>query len=226
MAVPMTYDSLILQIRQYANRNDESFTSVIPDLINFAINRIYSEAKHIGFERVLSDNELLKVNQPFIAKPNDWKETISFQYTVTDLAEPNSRFLLQRTYEFCISYWPNTPKTGEPIFYANYGNQSINTLNQGKSFDQFYITPTPDKNYPGQLIYLGLPQFDEDSQTNFLTQRYPNLLLYACMVEAIPFLGDDERTPIFENLYNRTLQNINRDTTDRYTDRVTAKEKD
>lgn len=73
---------------------------------------------------------------------------------------------------------------------------------------------------------MGLPQFDQDSQTNFLTQRYPNLLLYACMMEAIPFLGDDERTPIFENLYNRALQNINRDTTERYTDRVTAKEKD
>lgn len=225
MAVPMTYDSLIEQIKRYANRNDESFTSIIPDLINFAITRIYSEAKNIGFERVFSDNALLKANQAFIAKPNDWKETISFQYTVTGTT-PETRFLLQRTYEFCISYWPNTPQTGEPIFYANYGNQDINSVNQGKSFDQFYITPTPDKDYPGQLIYLGLPQFDQDSQTNFLTQRYPNLLLYACMMEAIPFLGDDERTPIFENLYNRALQNINKETAERYTDRVTSKEKD
>jgi hypothetical protein len=225
MAVPMTYDSLIEQIKQYANRTDDFFTSIIPDLINFAINRIYSEAKNIGFERVFESNALLNANRPFIAKPNDWKETISFQYTVTG-ATPETRFLLQRTYEFCISYWPNTPQTGEPIFYANYGNQDINTVNQGQSFDQFYITPTPDKDYPGKIIYLGLPQFDKDSQTNFLTQRYPNLLLYACMMEAIPFLGDDERTPIFENLYNRALQNINRDTTERYTDRVTAKEKD
>jgi hypothetical protein len=225
MAVPMTYDSLIEQVKRYANRTDDSFTSIIPDLINFAINRIYSEAKNIGFERVAISNTLLKVNQPFIEKPNDWKETISLQYTVPG-PNPDTRFLLQRTYEFCISYWPDSTKTAEPVFYANYGNSEYDLGNQGKSFDRFYITPTPNSDYSGQLIYLGLPIFNEDNQTNFLTQRYPNLLLYACMMEAIPFLGDDERTPIFESLYNRALQNINRETTERYTDRVTAKEKD
>jgi hypothetical protein len=76
------------------------------------------------------------------------------------------------------------------------------------------------------LNYLRLPLFNAANPTNFLTDRYPNLLLYACMVEAIPFLKDDERVPVFESLYNRALQSINLETTQRYTDRTSKRDKD
>lgn len=216
----MTYTSLITQIQQYANRTDPFFVSVIPDLIQQAIGRIYSEAKNIGFERVVQNNAFFTANQAFIAKPADWKETISLQYTIPG-ATPSTSFLLPRTYEFCINYWPNTTATAAPIFYANYGND----ITRGGS-DSFFIAPTPDQNYAGQIIYLGLPLFNQANPTNFLTLRYPNLLLYACMMEAIPLLKDDERVPVFESLYNRALQNINRDTSERYIDRTAKRDKD
>lgn len=227
--MPMTYDSLVLLIQKYANRTDEGFTEVIPDLITFAINRIYSEAKHIGFERVAGDNNgfpLFKENSPFIAKPTDWKETISFSYLQPFNGGNRKIYLSQRTYEFCTTYWPTAGSTGAPLFYANYGNQNANLGNQGESSDSFYIAPTPDQDYQGELIYLGLPIFDQANQTNFLTQRYPQLLLYACMVEAIPFVANDERIQVFESEYRRALQNINQDSSSRYTDRTSMRDKD
>lgn len=207
----MDYNSLTEQIKQYSKRTDEFFISQIPNFINQAINRIYSEAKNIGFEQVLNGN-LIQTN-PILAKPNNWKETVSFKIIIPPT---NDLAILQlRTLEFCQSYWQNPTATGQPVFYADFNNYS-----------SFYLAPTPDQNYNFQLIYLALPLFNAENPTNFLTVRYPSLLLYASMLETIPFLKGDERVPVFESLYNRALQSINKDAEKLYTDRVAKRDVD
>jgi len=52
------------------------------------------------------------------------------------------------------------------------------------------------------------------------------LLLYACMMEAIPYLKSDERIPVFESLYKRALESVNSDTNSRYIDRYSKRNKD
>lgn len=208
----MDYNSLTEQIKQYSKRTDEFFISQIPNFINQAINRIYSEAKNIGFEKVVTDR--LTPNQFVLEKPADWKETVSLTIS------PGSLSVLQlRTLEFCQAYWPNpTDKQAIPLFYADYNNYS-----------SFYLAPTPDKDYFFTLIYLALPAFgngEGKTPTNFLTDRYPSLLLYASMLETIPFLKGDERVPVFESLYNRALQSINKDAEKLYTDRVAKRDVD
>lgn len=211
----MNYTSLIEQIKQYSKRTDEFFISQIPNFINQAINRIYSEAKNIGFETVVFSNDpeqQIQANNFLFPKPTNWKETVSFTITLP----PNNRTILQlRTLEFCQSYWQNPTATGQPVFYADFNNYS-----------SFYLAPTPDQNYNFQLIYLALPLFNEQNPTNFLTLRYPSLLLYASMLETIPFLKGDERVPVFESLYNRALQSINKDAEKLYTDRVAKRDVD
>lgn len=205
----MDYNSLTEQIKQYSKRTDEFFISQIPNFINQAINRIYSEAKNIGFEKVVTAQ--LTQNQFLLDKPADWKETVSLTIS------PGSLSVLQlRTLEFCQAYWPN-PSTDRsiPLFYADFNNYS-----------SFYLAPTPDQNYFFTLIYLALPLFNAENPENFLTLRYPSLLLYASMLETIPFLKGDERVPVFESLYNRALQSINKDAEKLYTDRVAKRDVD
>lgn len=206
----MDYTSLTQQIKDYSKRTDEFFVSQIPDFINQAINRIYSEAKNIGFEKVI--NGQLAATQVLLAKPANWKETVSFNITVPSTG---TSFLHLRVLEFCQNYWPNATLTGQPVFYADYNN-----------YNSFYFAPTPDQNYNFTLVYLGLPLFNPDNPTNFLTQRYPSLLLYASLLETIPFLKGDERIPVFESLYNRALQGINNDAEKLYTDRLTKRDVD
>lgn len=205
----MDYNSLTDQIKQYSKRTDEFFISQIPNFINQAINRIYSEAKNIGFEKVVTGT--LITNQFTLDKPADWKETVSFSITTTD----GRKFLKLRTLEFCQSYWPNPNLSGTPEFYGDYNN-----------YASFYLAPTPDQNYSFTLIYLALPLFNADNPENFLTFRYPSLLLYASMLETIPFLKGDERVPVFESLYNRALQSINKDAEKLYTDRAAKRDID
>ena len=209
----MDYNSLRLQIQNYSNRTDQFFIDQIPDFINQGVNRIYSEAKSIGFEIVLNGN--LVINNPLLAKPGNWKETISLSITDNRLNPAPSSFLLLRSLEFCKSYWPKVTPTSTPEFYAN-----------ALGYDNFFFAPTPDYAYPMQLIYLGLPLFNVGNPTNFLTLRYPSLLLYACLLETIPFLKDDERVPVFEALYSRALQSVNKDAQKLYTDRVSKRDKD
>jgi len=208
----MNYASLTTQIRNYANRTDDYFSSQIPFFIDQAISRIYSEARNIGFQEIVTNPAFFTVGSPFAAKPVNWKETISIQYTAAGSTSPTV-FLLPRSYEFCQTYWPNRDLTGMPLFYAEY------------SYTQFYISPTPNVAYPVQLTYLSTPQFNGANPTNFLTDRYPNLLLYASMLETASFLKDDERIPVFEAQYNRALQNINNDTKERYNDRTVRRDK-
>lgn len=205
----MDYNTLRQQIIDYSKRTDPFFISQIPNFINQAINRIYSEAKNIGFEKVL-DGQLDNNRFSFI-KPNDWKETVSFSIKIG-----NDLSVLQlRTLEFCQAYWPNSTITGQPVFYADFNN-----------YNSFYLAPTPDNNYQLRLIYLALPLFNKENPENFLTLRYPSLLLYASMLETVPFLKGDERVPVFESLYNRALQGINKDAEKLYTDRVAKRDVD
>ena len=216
----MNYSSLTSQILSYANRNEPAFVTIIPDIINQAMSLIYSEATTLGFQKIVSAN--LTAGNNNILKPSDFKAPINFQITIPGAA-PFSTFLLERTYEFCVSYWPNPLLTSVPIFYST--DMNVPQINVAPA--QMYITPTPDQNYPYILTYLSFPPiFNEDNPVNFLTDKYPNLLLYACMMETIPYLKSDERIPVFESLYARALQSLNNDTKNRYTDRYSMRGKD
>ncbi len=218
----MNYNSLKDQISAYTNRNEPNFLNNIPALINQAMSRIYSEAKTIGFQKTIEGQ--MVASFPFVAKPLDYKATINFQYT--DL-NSNVIFLLPRSYEFCVNYWPEiTNDIGfiAPAFYS----ADLDVPQNDAGRPMFYISPTPGNiQYPYKLTYLSFPPlFNEQNSENFLTDKYPNLLLYACMVEAIPFLKSDERAGLFKSLYNEALQSVNKDTKERYTDRTTNRDKD
>ena len=45
----------------------------------------------------------------------------------------------------------------------------------------------------------------DDNQTNWLTDYAPNALLYRCLLEAAPFLKNDERIQTWQNLYAAEL---------------------
>jgi hypothetical protein len=56
-------------------------------------------------------------------------------------------------------------------------------------------------------LYYELPQpLDDANQQNWLTNYAPNLLLYACLLEATPFLKNDERIATWQSMYDRFAQ--------------------
>lgn len=211
----MNYNSLIQDMQTYMLRTDQPYLAKIPELIQQGIIRIYNNAKDIGFELYYTTN--LMANNFLIDKPGNWQETISL--SIVD-ANGNKGFLQERTYEYCKTYLPNANITGIPKYYTD----SLVAANSS-SYSNWLIVPAADVNYGVNAIYLGIPDFDNANQTNFLTQRYPNLLLYSCLMEACLFLDNEEKRNKYEMMFGKELETINRMNVDRTTDRTIVRDK-
>jgi len=200
MSTTMTFASLKQDIQRYLERgatyaSDPVVYEQIPRFINLAERRIARELKVQGFINVVTG--ALTVGQSVYAKPDRWRDTVSFNIGTGPLN--NSRkTIFTRDYEYLRSYWPDATETDEPIFYSDY------------DYSHWLVAPTPDDEYPFEVLYYELPPLLDDTvQTNWLTEYAPQLLLYGALLEATPFLKNDERIQVWQNMYDRAAAMLN-----------------
>ena len=200
MATTTTFSSLKEDVRRYLERgftlaSDEIVYEQLPRLINLAERRIARELKVEGLISVISST--MQAGLAVYPKPDRWRTTVSFNFgTGTQGNEYNQLFA--RTYEYVRSYWPDRTQTGVPLFYAEY------------DYNNWIVAPTPDAAYPFEvLVYQLLPLLDDANQTNWLTEYAPQVLLYATLLEATPFLKNDERIQVWQQMYDRAAQALN-----------------
>lgn len=200
MATTMTFETLKQDVRRYLERgatyaSDPVVYEQIPRLINLAERRISRELKIQGFIAVVSDT--MTVGQSVYPKPDRWRDTVSVNIG-TGPALASRTALFARDYEYCRSYWPTESQTDTPQFYSDY------------NYDNWLFAPTPDKEYPFEVLYYELPPLLDDSiQTNWLTEYAPQLLLYGTLLEATPFLKNDERIATWQQYYDRAAAMLN-----------------
>ncbi len=197
MATTMTFLTLQDDLRRYLERgstlaSDPTVYEQLPRLLNLAERRIARELKVQCFLEVVTDT--MVVGQSVYAKPDRWRETASINFGGgTNLATRTPLFT--RSYEYCRSYWPDESQRDTPEFYAEY------------NYDHWLIVPTPDQAYPFEVNYWALPPLlDETNTTNWLTEYAPQLLLYGALLEATPFLKNDDRIPTWQQFYDRAAQ--------------------
>jgi hypothetical protein len=167
----------------------------IPRLINLAERRIARELKIEGFINVVTGT--LSAGQSVYPKPDRWRDTVSMSIG-TGATLDNRKVLFARVYEYLRSYWPNALETDTPLFYSDY------------DYSHWLLAPTPDAAYPFEILYYELPPLlDESVQTNWITEYAPQLLLYGTLVEATPFLKNDERIPVWQSMYDRAAAMLN-----------------
>lgn len=194
-AAAMTYTTLVSDVIAYVERaGDTAFVDQVPRFIMLAENRITVEVKGLGFQRVVTGN--FEANQPVLEKPTRWRETISINYG-TGTSNNTRNFLKLRQYEYCRTFWPDSTQTDPPTFYCDY------------DWNHWLIVATPDSDYPFEIIYheRPLPLSDENS-TNWTTEHAPQLILYATLLEAMPFLKDDQRKAMFQAEYDRAAKQV------------------
>lgn len=200
MATTMTFTTLQEDVRRYLERgnsyaSDPVVYEQIPRLINLAERRISRELKVQGFINVVTGT--LAVGQAVYPKPDRWRDTVSVN--IGTGAQNNTRkVVFARAYEYLLSYWPDRTATEEPIFYSDY------------DYNHWLIAPTPDAEYPFEILYYEIPPLlDDVVQTNWLTDFAPQLLLYGTLLEATPFLKNDERIPVWQQMYDRAAAMLN-----------------
>ena len=202
----LTYSKLVTKIQNYCERDDLPFISEIPSFIALAEYRIASEQKPFGFVRTVEGS----LQDRVFAKPARWRKTKNFSILVGG----ETHFLKLRSYEYLKTYCPNPTTSGTPEYYADY------------DFEHFVVANRPDRAYPFELQYYELPSpLSEENQTNWTTQYAPSMLLYATLMEAMPFLKTSERIPEFQGLYDRALAAVTGEDQERVVDSSNVRSK-
>lgn len=194
MAYVMTYSSLLEDLRRYLERgftaeSDPIVYEQLPRLVTLAERRIATEMKLQGFIKAVTTQT--SSGDSVIEKPDGWRETVSMTL--------DGRPILARSYEYLRNYWPDPSIVGsasEPVkYYADY------------DYFHWLLVPTPYSDQTLEILYYSLPPLlGESAQTNWLTTFAPQLLLYAALLEATPFLKNDSRVSLWQAMYDRAAQ--------------------
>jgi hypothetical protein len=181
-----SYSALRASIADWLNRDD--LTSVIPDFISLA------EAQ---LERRLPTQKMVKradatIDTPFSALPSDFLSAKSLVLTSTAPVqqlvfltedELDSKKTLYRT-------------TGKPMYFALVGNQ-------------IEVLPPPDTGYTAELTYVAtLAKLSDSNASNWILERHPDVYLYGSLLQAAPYLRDDERVGLWTPLYAQAIEDM------------------
>lgn len=202
VAAVMTYDSLVADISSYLERTDAATLEKIPTFIMLAEQVIASQIKFLGNMTVMEST--MTASEPIVNKPARWHKTVSMNVTVAGKRYP----VLLRKYEYLREYWPDPTQTGEPQYYADY------------DYTHWLVAPTPAANYNFEVLYYERIQpLDSSNQTNWFTIYAPQALLYGSLLQAMPFLKNDERIPMWQEQYNAIMQTLKAEDVQRTGDR-------
>jgi hypothetical protein len=202
MAASMTYTSLADDIASYLERSDSQTLAKIPTFIMLAEQVIASEIKFLG--NLTVNNSTMVIGESIIPKPARWHKTVSMNVVVAGERQP----VFLRKYEYLREYWPDATATGTPAYYADY------------DYTHWLIAPTPASAYTFEILYYQrLQPLDDTNQTNWFTEYAPQALLYGALLQAMPFLKNDERIPMWQAQYQQIIQTLKTEDVQRMGDR-------
>ena len=181
-----TYAGLKSTIADYLNRDD--LTAVIPSFIALA------EAK---FNRKVRVRQMIKraegqIETSFFAYPADWVQAKEFQLNTNPIIR--LKFVTEAQGDELKASSFMAP--GQPLYYTITGSQ-------------LEFIPSPDTTYSAELTYYAkIPALSDSNTSNWLLTYAPDLYLYGALIEAEPYLKNDERVGLWGELYLRVVADI------------------
>jgi hypothetical protein len=194
----MAYTLTNLQddIRNYTEVDSSVLsTSVLNTIIKNAENRIYREVDSDDNRFYATSN--LQSGNRYVTIPSDLRV---IRYVQLKDGSNNQVFLEKRDTSFMTEYY-NTPSTasGLPKYYANW------------DANFWVVAPTPNATFEITLAYVKQPTSLTDSSVSasgtYVSNKYQDLLLYGCLVEAYGYLkGPADLLQYYEQSYQRAAK--------------------
>jgi hypothetical protein len=188
-----TLANLQTDIRNYTEVGDNVFTADIlkPIIIN-AENKIYREVD-ADTDRFYATSSCISGNR-YVTIPSDLR---FIRYVQLTDSNGNQFYLEQRDTSFMAEYYttPDTSAVDIPKYFANWDE------------DYWVVAPTPDKTYAITLAYNKEPEsITVDTAGTYLSNKYQDLLLYACLVNAYGYLkGPQDMIQYYNQAYEKAL---------------------
>ena len=194
-----TFTELKDALADWLDRSD--LTDRIPDFITLAEARLNRDVRIRPME-VRSSMETT-AGQRYFNLPGGYLQMRNMQINSNPITplEYITPEMLDRLY--------GSDTTGKPKAYTLIG-------------DEIQLAPIPDSDYTVEMAFYEkfTPLGDGTSGTttsNWLTLNAPDVLLYGALLEAEPFIKNDERVNLWINAYNSAITRIqDTDTKDRH----------
>jgi len=201
----MAYTLANLQddIKNYTEVDDGVFTSgVLNTIIKNAENKIYRETD--SDDNRFYATSALVVGNRYVTIPNDLR---FIRYAQLTDSAGNQTFLEKKDTSFMAEFY-NTPSTasGIPKYYGNWDAEF------------WVVAPTPNATFSITLAYVKqpvsitsttLPTALNPASTigTYTSNKYQDLLLYACLVEAYGYLkGPADMLQYYVQAYEKAMQ--------------------
>lgn len=156
--------------------------AMVDDWVRDAQRRIEDKLRIGAMEHI--KNDTIAEGNNIVPVPSDYLELIELY--VVDNEQRVPLYDRHQIRKF-LNTFPNvsTDNTGRPVVFARVG-------------DKFQLDKYTDKEYEyGLAYYRRFITLIEDDNSNWWTEQRSDLLFYAALVEAIPFVGEDKRIPLW-----------------------------
>ena len=196
-----TLDNLRTDIRSYTEVSSNVLSdSVLGTIIVNSENKIYREVDSDQDRFYATSNAI--VGNRYVTIPDNLR---AIRYVQFKDQAGNQYYLEQRDTSFIAEYYstPGTSGVDIPKYYANWD-------------EEFWVlAPTPDKTYEITLAYDKEPDSITDTTSSpapattgtYLSNKYQDLLLYACLVNAFGYLkGPQDMLQYYQAQYNEALE--------------------
>ena len=191
-----TLANLQTDIRNYTEVDSTVLSdSVIATFIKNAENKIYREADND--DNRFYDTSNLTIGNRYVTIPANLRIIRYIQLANTNVSPTVQVFLEGKDPSYMAEFY-NTPSTssGLPRYYANW------------DANYWVVAPTPDAAYEITMAYIKQPtSLVTDTGGTYLSDKYQDLLLYGCLVNAYGYLkGPADLIQYYTQAYQVALQ--------------------
>ena len=181
----ISYSDLKSAVADFLNRDD--LTAIIPTFISLAEAQINRKLRHWQMvSRATAD-----FNEPFELLPSDWIETIRLGlYGGGPLLQLSSRDMQFQKAD------PNA--SGDPRYFAHTAGQI-----------ELWPEPTADTGQGELVYYCRLQELGDDNASNWLLAYAPDLYLYGALLQAAPYLKEDDRLAVWGGMFADIMNSMN-----------------
>lgn len=185
MAIITNYATLQTAIGDYLNRSD--LTTFLPNFTQACESKLYKQLRINAMETALS----VAISGGVATVPADYLE-LKYAYVDTTPVQ-----FLKRS----------SPEEIYSRYSVRAGTADIPRL-IAREASNFIFGPYPADYTIKGIYYKRLTALSGSNTTNWFTTNAPDVLLYGSLLEAAPFLLNDERIPLWKSAYDFAMKNI------------------
>jgi len=202
-----TYATLTQAILDYTEVDSNVLTSTITDdIIENAEFKILREVPIDAYKKQSIGNLVTGQNTINVPAKTLFVKGVQV-YDSTSTSTGTNTWLEKKDESYLQEYQPSTESAdrAKPKYYAMFGGATgVTDTTSGRLF----LAPAPDDTYVFKIHYEAIPDgLSSSNTTTYISQYFPNGLLYACLVEAYGFLkGPIDMLTLYENKYKQEVQ--------------------